>query len=416
MQSEPRPPFRPSGSPARSVDEKDTDAARSHGAHTLRRVRGTVVGLDRDDVFVDLGPRQQGLISASRFQRPPSLGDSFEFTLGGQEQGLWRLEIAGSQPSVAWERMEPGLLVEARVIGVNPGGLDLKVGGLHAFMPRSHTGLGRREKPQTLIGKTLAVEVLEVDRERQRVLLSRKLVQRRERSGGRARDSAALRPGQVVEGRVVRLESFGAFVRFGANFEGLLHVSNLSHEHVEDPSAVLHIGQRLHVRVLSVRADGKRIGLGLKQMDTSPWPALERAARDRTVVTAEVLRVEPVGLTVRLDDGVEGFVPRSETGLGPLVHLRQHFQAGQRIALCVREADGAREKLVLSRLHGDGSTVCAEEWDPDDEIHVEREPSGSDGLHWPAPPPEEVQPGRSVRLARELLREVRELDVDAQAS
>ncbi len=389
----------------------------THGAHTLRRVRGTVVGVDRGDVFVDLGPRQQGLIAAARFQPPPSVGDTFEFTLRGQEDGLWRLELAGARTLADWEQMRPGLLVEARITGLNPGGFELKIGPLHGFMPRSHSGLGRRDRPRTLLGKTLPVEVLEVDRERERVLVSRKLVLRAERGGGRARESVALRPGQVVEGRVSRLAPFGAFVRIGTHLEGLVHLSNLAHERVEDAGAVLSVGQRVLVRVLSVRADGKRIGLGLKQVDPSPWPALEAAARRGDVQRPLIVRVEPTGLVLRFESGVEGFAPRSELGLDHRAHLRQFFHLGTHLAVRVLEADGARERLIASRLHADGSPVSEEEWEADPHPFIERERDG-DCLWYPAPqvvrerPPE---PGRAVRLAQELLREVREIDAELDA-
>src|SRR6516225_6877571 len=199
--------------------------ASDHGSHTLRVWRGTIVGVFGDDVFVELGPRMQGVISRRQLAEPPRVGDSLDVTLRGREEELWALALSESQPIATWERLEPGSLVHARVIRLAPGGLELKIGPLHAFMPKSQTGLARDEAPAVLVGKTLTCEVIEVDPERQRVLLSRKLVIQRERASEHQREVGALKEGDVVQGRVTRIERYGAFVAFGHGMEGLVHVS-----------------------------------------------------------------------------------------------------------------------------------------------------------------------------------------------
>jgi ribosomal protein S1 len=180
--------------------------------------------------------------------------------------------------------MEPGVLVHARATGAVPEGLELKIGKLHAFMPKSHTGLARDQKASLLVGKTLTCEVIEVDRERQRVLVSRKLVQQRERDDERQRDVGALTVGQAIEGRVARLEPYGAFIAFGRGLEGMVHISNIAYERIEHPSAVLRVGELVRAKVLALKGGGKRIALGLKQLQPSPWTALsERLRVDRVV-------------------------------------------------------------------------------------------------------------------------------------
>ena len=143
------------------------------GPHTLRVWRGTIVGSFGNDIFVELGPRMQGVIARRHFRRPPIPGDSHEFTLHGQEEGLWVLSLKEEETLSTWEAMEEGSLVQARVVRLAPGGFELKVGPLHAFLPKSHSGLARDERPEPLVGKNITVEVIEVDPERQRVIDSR---------------------------------------------------------------------------------------------------------------------------------------------------------------------------------------------------------------------------------------------------
>ena len=266
-------------------ERTDSEGLDRHGPDTLRVLQGTVVGLNGDDVFVELGPRMQGVISRRQFDEPPAVGEVYDFTLHDQEDGLWVLSLADVGSLSSWEEMERGSLVQARAIRTRPGGLELKIGPLHAFLPTSQTGLARGEEQQ-LVGRNVTCEVIEVDAERQRVVVSRKLVLQRERESSRQRAVDALKPGQVIQGRVTRLEPYGAFVRFGRGLEGMIHVSNLSHERVEDPAELLKLGETVDAKVLYIKQGGKRIALGLKQMDESPGssssaaPPPDRSSRD----------------------------------------------------------------------------------------------------------------------------------------
>lgn len=339
----------------------DNPAPKDHGPHTLRVCRGSVVGSYGDDVFVELGPRMQGVISRRQLPAEPRIGDEFDFTLRGQEQGLWVLALRESKVLDTWENMEPGSLVQAHVVRLAPGGLELKIGPLHAFMPKSQTGLPRDEEPLNLVGKNLAVEVLEVDRERQRVVVSRKVVVQRERESERQRQVGALKPGQIVHGRVTRLESYGVFVSFGRGLEGLVHVSNLSHERVEHPRELLHEGQVVDLKVLHVKGGGKRIALGLKQMAASPWEHLEHIHYVDQIVEGRVARVLDFGAFIAIQAGVEGLLPRSQTGLAPEQSLRSILVPGQRVSVRIQALDCGSERLALSLLHKSGARIGPDE-------------------------------------------------------
>jgi small subunit ribosomal protein S1 len=338
-----------------------TEARREHGSHTLRVWRGTVVGCYGDDVFVELTPRMQGVISARHFDPPAREGEQYDFTLRGQEDGLWALARVEELPLVSWDRMEAGSILRARVIGLNHGGLELKIGQLHAFMPRSHCGLPRGADLRGLLGQELACQVTEVDRERQRVLVSRKLLLERERADERQRAVHGLRPGQVVRGRVTRLEPYGAFVAFGAGLEGLIHVSNLSHDPVAHPSELLRLGESVECRVLTIRREGKRIGLGLKQMQESPWKHFALHHGPGELIEGIVTRQADFGVFVAVERGIQGLLPNSESGLPPPTPARAALRPGQALAVRIVAIDAERERLTLSRLHPGGAQIRPEE-------------------------------------------------------
>lgn len=337
------------------VDEKD------HGAHTLKVWRGTVVGVYGNDVFVELGPRMQGVIALREFTLKPRVGDQFDFTLRGREEGLWALERREAASLQSWEDMEPGVLVHARAVGALPEGLELKIGKLHAFMPKSHTGLPRDQKASVLVGKVLTCEVIEVDRERQRVLVSRKLVQQRERGDDRQRDVGALEIGQTIEGRVARLEPYGAFISFGRGLEGLVHVSNVSYERVEHPGKVLRVGELVRAKVLALKGGGSRIALGLKQLQPSPWRALTARLGLNRVVEGTVKRVMPFGAFIAILPGIEGLVHNTQAELRGEKDLSRQLQPGARISVRVVSIDEEAERLELSLLHQDGRAIRADE-------------------------------------------------------
>lgn len=352
----------------------------AHGQHTLRVWRGTIVGIHKDDVFVELGPRMQGVLSLRRFETPPAPGEQHDFTLLGMEAGLWALARVEEGLVASWQTMEVASWVQARATGTNPGGLELKIGPLHAFMPKSETGLERSESPRVLVGKTLTCEVLEIDRERQRVLVSRKRVLQKQRTSERTRETGRLAPGMVIQGRVHRLEAFGAFVRFGSGLEGLIHVSNLSDERVEHPSQVLTEGQLVEAKVLTIRRGGKRIGLGLKQMHESPWKALERTHFPGQIVAGQVTRAHDFGVFVRIAPGIEGLLSNSATGFPPGRPARQILRLGQELVCRLVELDVEAERLALSLLHPDGSRVQPEELlSPEARAALQANGSGTDG-------------------------------------
>ena len=316
-----------------------------------------VVGISGDDVIVELGPRMQGVISVRAFESPPAEGEAFEFTLRGREESLWALALAEDRSLATWEDMEPGSLVSARVLRVYQDGLQLKVGPLHAFMPRSHTGLQRGHKPQELVGRTVTVEVIEVAGDKQRIVVSRKDIAKREREA-RGRQIQLL-PGNVVHGRVTRIEEYGAFLKLPGGREGLLHVSNMGFERDQRTEDVVTLGETIEVKVLHVRAGGKRIALGLKQLQRNPWKDFAREHPLGEVVPGIVRRFAAFGAFVEVAPGVVGLVHNSQSPWDK--RLRSVLHKGQELSVRVLDLDIEGERLSLSLCHENGRAIHLDE-------------------------------------------------------
>jgi ribosomal protein S1 len=327
-----------------------------------RTVRGTIAGFSGDDVIVELGPRMQGVIALREFETRPELGAALEFTLGGQQDGLWTLSLHAQRAQASWDEVEPGAIVKAKVTGQNTGGLELKLGPLAAFMPLSLLGSGREEDPARFIGQTLECEVLEVDAGRKRLLLSRVAVLAKQREHDVRERVGSLATGQVVRGKVTRVESFGAFVELGGGLEGLLHVSNISHRRVESAKDALAPGQEVQVAILEIKDGGKRISLSAKQLEPDPWQTVgERYAPER-VVRAKVVRLVDFGAFLELEPGIEGLLHISQLGGSQRVRrVKDALALGQELDVRVVSVDPHQKRVSLSRLDSRGSLLGSED-------------------------------------------------------
>ena len=333
-----------------SSQEQEKD----HGQHTLEVLPGLVVGVNGDDVFVDLGPRRQGVIQASAFHEPVTMGSRHDFILHGREEDLWVLSLAGSESLSSWEEAEPGSLVSARVLRVHEDGLQLKIGRLHAWMPKGQAGIPMGQSHEELVGRTVRVEVLEVDPHHQRVIVSRKAALGRERSGGNLPS-----PGDRVQGRIVRLEEYGAFVQLGSGRQGLLHISNVSHEPLEDLEEHLRLGESIQCVVLHVREGGRRISLGVKQLGENPFVQLAQTAFEGQIVEGTVTQVLAHGALVRVEPGVVGILPESQSASNQ--PLRNILRRDQHLSLRILHLDPDQERLTLSLQHANGSPIAPDE-------------------------------------------------------
>lgn len=323
-------------------------------------IHGTVQGISGSDVIVELGPTMQGVIQVSEFETPPLVGQSFQFSMHGQEDGLWILSRKGARLMAAWNELTVGASCKAEVTGVNTGGLELKVGPLAAFMPASQVALHRIEDFTPMIGEVMTCEVLEVVPEKKKVLLSRRKVLEREREEARSETMGRLTPGARVTGTVTRIEAFGAFVDVGG-IEGLVHVSNLSRRRVEDPNDVVHTGQQVEVLVLELKEGGKKIGLGMKQLEPDPWDQARYKYPEGHVQTGRVTKLMDFGAFVELEPGLEGLVHVSQLATHRVNSPRDVVKAGEELSVRVQSVDPNARRISLSRLDERGALLGSDE-------------------------------------------------------
>lgn len=325
-------------------------------------IKGTVVGIDAPDAIIELGPRSQGLIALSEFDEPPSIGQTFEFTLNGQKDGLWMLSRRRARALAAWNELEAGSIIEGQVSAVNTGGVELSIGPLTAFMPASQVGLGHTDNLQGLVGQRMTVEVVEVDPGRRRLVVSRRRVLAAEREELREQVLGHLSIGDEVQGRVTRVESFGAFVDIGG-IEGLVHVSQLSHRRVEDAKSFVAVGDTVRAKVVKLEEGGKKIGLSMKAMEPDPLAGLAGRYPPERVVTGKVTRLEEFGAFVELEPGLEGLLHVSQIARGGerVRRARDVLSAGQEIPVRVLSVDADKRRISLSRLDERGAVLGSEE-------------------------------------------------------
>jgi ribosomal protein S1 len=318
-----------------------------------------VAGVSGEDVVVELTPRVQGCVPRAEFDAVPPPGTPLSVTLVGREEGVWILSVKAAKQLAAWDELEVGSLVKGTVYGINKGGLELKLGQSRAFMPASQVALEHVEDLAAFAGQTLVCEVLEIERDKRRVVVSRRAVLERERKSSRQSATEKLAVNAIVKGRVARLESYGAFVDLGG-VEGLLHVSNLAHRRVEHPEELLKLGQELEVVVISIEEGGKRIGLSRKLLEPDPWDSVIERFRPDQVIQARVRRVTNFGAFLELEPGIEGLLHVSQLG-GRARDPGQAVKPGEELTVRIQSIDPHARRISLTRLAPNGALLGTDE-------------------------------------------------------
>jgi len=251
---------------------------------------------------------------------------------------------------MAWKAIEAaaesGDPVNGRVIEVVKGGLILDL-GVRGFLPASLVDISRVQDLDEFLGKELRCKVIELNRSRNNVVLSRRAVLEDERKEMRQAILDRLSPGDVVEGKISNIVDFGAFVDLDG-MDGLIHISELSWTHVNHPSEVLEIGQSVQVKVLDIDRDRQRISLGLKQTQSDPWQQVLETYGEGDVVEGKVTKVVTFGAFVEILPGVEGLVHISELAPHHVENPREVVSQGDAVRVKVLEVDAERRRLSLS--------------------------------------------------------------------
>jgi len=323
-------------------------------------VHGTVVRVDKDEVLVDIGYKSEGVIPVAELTIRRSVNPADEVSLGEEidalvltkEDAEGRLILSKKRArfELAWKKIETaaesGEAVIGKVIEVVKGGLILDL-GVRGFLPASLVDIRRVQDLDEFMARELRCKVIELNRSRNNVVLSRRAVLEDERKEMRQAILDRLSPGDVIEGQISNIVDFGAFVDLDG-MDGLIHISELSWSHVNHPSEVLDIGQTVEVKVLDIDRDRQRISLGLKQTQSDPWQQVLDSYREDDVVEGRVAKVVTFGAFVEILPGVEGLVHISELAAHHVENPREVVAQGQAVNVRILEIDGDRRRLSLS--------------------------------------------------------------------
>lgn len=313
---------------------------------------GKVVSVGPTDIFIEFGPKELGVISRQGWPDAelPQPNDSLEVVVERFEasESLFICSRPGAVQKAEWELLEPGQVIEARVTGVNKGGLELEVAGHAAFMPASHVDVRRIEDLSVFIGQKFPCEVQRVDRSgKGQIVLSRRNLLKEERAKQAASLKEELAEGQTREGTVRKLMPFGAFVDLGG-LDGLLHVSDMSYDRVNDPSKIVKEGQTISVKVLKVDLANKKIALGLKQLQQDPFQSASADVAVGAELTGRVTKILDFGAFVEVAPGVEGLVHISELSWKRVGQVKDVVRDGEVVKVKVLEIDSAKRRVSLS--------------------------------------------------------------------
>ncbi len=311
---------------------------------------GRVLAVSSEEVFVDIGGREQGTVPLRQFVDPPEVGTELDVIVTGfnKEDGLYDLMIPNAASSVEnWDDLREGMVVETKVTGHNSGGLECEVNHIRGFIPVSQISLFRVEDLSQFVDERFTCLVTEANRDRRNLVLSRRAILEREKEEARQQLLESLQPGQIHEGVVRKLMDFGAFVDIGG-VDGLIHVSQLDWGRVEHPSEILAEGQTVKVKILKVDPGGNRISLGYRDMLENPWDSVESKYPVGMTVAGRVSKIMEFGAFVQLERGVEGLVHISEIAHKRVFRVSDFVHEGDEVSCVIKSVDKGNQRIGLS--------------------------------------------------------------------
>lgn len=330
---------------------------------------GTIASIGPSQVLVSIGAKSEGVI-AGRELDSIDAEDRAAFQVGQDihvyvinpedQNGNVILSFTRAQEQMAWQTVEDLLqtdnVFESKISGYNKGGLIVSVRGLRGFVPASQISAARRgvasgESPEQrwgkMVGEPISVRIIEVDRERRRLILSERAANTESRASIKERVIDELQEGEERTGRVTSLADFGAFVNI-SGADGLVHLSELSWEHVTHPREVLEVGQEVRVRVISIDRDKKRIGLSIRQLQDDPWKARIEKFQVGQLIEGVITRLTKFGAFARLEGDIEGLIHISEISENRIEHPREALHEGDVVTLRIIRIDSDQRRIGLS--------------------------------------------------------------------
>ena len=343
--------------------------------------QATVVKIHGDNVFCSIDGRNEAVASLRQFPEPPELGAQLDVVIRRfhADDGLYEVSVHGGAIDVHdWSDLTEGAVVEARITGSNVGGLECTVGGIRGFIPASQIELFRVEEFTEYHEKKLPCVVTEANPYRGNLVLSHRALLEREREQQRQKLLEELDSGQVREGVVTSVRDFGVFVDLGG-IDGLVHVSQLSWDHINHPSEVLEAGQRVRVKVEKVNRDTGKISLSYRDLLAHPWTDVEERFQVNSTVKGTVTRIAKFGAFVKIAPGIEGLIHISELAHHRVMQVSSVVREGEEVEVKVVSVDQEAQRIGLSlkAAHPLSEVAAEDEAEPDGaaEETAAREPS-----------------------------------------
>ena len=317
-----------------------------------RRTRtGRIVSVRGGDVLVEFGPKRQGVCPASQFDPEPVIGTDVEFLVERLDsEGLFVLSLPGAVQKVEWGNLEKGQTVEGRVIGVNKGGLEVEVSHHTGFMPAGQVDVRHVPDISVLLGEKITCRVTQLDKKRQKLVLSRRAVLEEERAANAEKLLAQLETGQRRTAVVSSVQQYGAFADLGG-VDGLIHVSELSHDRVKDPGDVVKVGEELEVVVtkIDLTGDQPKIGLSRKAVLVDPRADLMNELETGATVAGTVKKITDFGAFLEIAEGVEGLLHISEISHRRIDRVDREIREGEVVQVKILSIDPDKGRISLSK-------------------------------------------------------------------
>jgi small subunit ribosomal protein S1 len=345
--------------------------------------KGVIASINQGQILVSVGTKSEGIISGKEFEAIPSeeistmkVGDEIPVYVINPEDsnGNLTLSYVRARDESNWQKAEELLAskgsFQSSIIGYNKGGLIVSLGGLRGFVPASQVSLSRRssltgETPEqrwgSMVGQPIEVSVIEVDRERHRLILSERVARPETRESLKERVIDELKEGDILLGRVTSLAEFGAFVNVNGA-DGLVHLSEVSWDRIQHPNQVLKVGDEVKVKVISIDRDKKRIGLSIRQLQDDPWSQQTAAYQVGQLIEGKITRLTKFGAFAKLDGEIEGLIHISEISEKRIEHPKEALKEGDAVTLRIIKIDPENHRIGLSLRRVDSMAYADMDW------------------------------------------------------
>ena len=318
---------------------------------------GKVISIGQDYVMIDIGYKQEGLVSVKEFMNYDGTlkieeGQEIEVYLEKLESRLGNLVLSKDKAEIlkAWDKIseacESGTPLKGTVVAKVKGGLSVDI-GVKAFLPGSQIDLRPTRHLDKYIGKTMEFKVIKFNKKRGNIVLSRRAILQEERGKLRSEILGQIQEGMIVKGIVKNITDYGAFIDLGG-IDGLLHITDMSWGRVKHPSNLLTLGDEIEVKILKFDSEKERVSLGLKQVQENPWEKAKEKYTAGTTVSGEIVSVKDYGVFIELSDGIEGLIHVSEMSwTGKIKNPAKHFTVGENLEAQVLDVDVDNKRISL---------------------------------------------------------------------